>query len=178
MVRRSALLATVVALARPRRVRGGTHRCVRTLLGLVVFAVLMVPARAGAQAAPETVVVHGSMHTETFGDDICGPRANTVVFTLRTEVAHVTWRPDGSLSFTFIETGTYNVDFDDPALADQTSQFTGASHFTVTPGATLVYSETWHDFPTGLRIWFRVNTVEVDGRLVVDREVTKVTGCP
>jgi hypothetical protein len=28
-----------------------------------------------------------------------------------------------------------------------------------------------------LRIWFRVNTVEADGRLVVDREILKVTGC-
>jgi hypothetical protein len=88
------------------------------------------------------------------------------------------YESNGSFSFTFIETGTYTVDFEDPALSDQTSQFTGANHFTLAPGGVVVLSQTWHDFPTGLRIWERVHLTEVNGEPVVEREFRKVTGCP
>jgi hypothetical protein len=146
---------------------------------LVVAALsLLIPAQAQARAETEQIVVHNRTHTEFFPDDICGPRASTVVFRLRTEVDHVTEHPDGSFSATFIETGTYTVDFVNPALSDQKSQFTGAVHFTFTPGETFVFSESFHDFPTGLRIWFRAKLVEVHGRTVVDRVIEKVTGCP
>ena len=152
----------------------------------VLLGVLAALTGVGAAQAAytETTVVHGATHTETFDGDICtelgdpASRVNTVVFTLRTETTHVTARPDGSFSFTFIETGTYTVDFEDPALADQTSQFTGTQHFTLTPGGTEVTSVTWHDFPTGLRIWVRFHATVVNGEPVVERKIQKVTGCP
>ena len=45
--------------------------------------------------------------------------------------------------------GNPRVDFVDPALRDQHSQFTEAAHYALTPGATEVYNLTFLDFPTG-----------------------------
>ena len=68
-----------------------------------------------AQAVAGTTVVHDQTHTETFGDDICGPRANTTTFRVRTQVEHLTERADGTFNYAFMETGTYAVDFQDRA---------------------------------------------------------------
>jgi hypothetical protein len=151
----------------------------RTLIGAVTALVLVVlPAQAGARATTSTVVLHGLTASEFFPDDICGPRASFVEFTGRTQVTHATELEDGSLSFQFVDTGTYHVDFVDPALGHQESQFTESVHFTAAPGGTVVFSATFHDFPTGIRIYERVHVTEVDGRLIVDRDIMKVTGCP
>jgi hypothetical protein len=48
----------------------------------------------------------------------------------------------------------------------------------LTTGGTQIYSLTFHDFPTGIKIWQRVHLTVVDGQLVVDREILKVVGCP
>ena len=77
-----------------------------------------------------------------------------------------------------MSTGTYHVDFLDPALADQDSQFAGPTHVTLAPSGTFVFSVAFHDFPTGLRIRQRNHLTVVDGSPVVDRDILKVTGCP
>jgi hypothetical protein len=144
----------------------------------ILAALVVLPAQAGAQATTSTVVIHGLTASKFIPDDICGPRASFVEYTGRTNVTHATELDDGSLSFQFVDTGTYHVDFVDPALDDQESQYTEVLHFTAAPGGTVVYSLTFHDFPTGLRIYVRAHVTEVDGSLIVDRDVTKVTGCP
>jgi hypothetical protein len=138
--------------------------------------VLAVPAQARAEATTSTVVLRGVTHS-SFDTDICG-RLASFTFTFRTQVIHLTEHEDGSFSFNFIEIGTYHVDFVDPALADQDSQFTEAFHATLTPGETLVVSLTFHDFPSGIRIWERLQLTQVDGSPVVEREIQKVMGCP
>jgi hypothetical protein len=147
-------------------------------LAAMLAMLVVLPAQAGAQVATSTVVIHGLTASEFIPDDICGPRASFVEFTGRTNVTHATELEDGSRSFQFVDTGTYHVDFVDPALDDQESQYTEALHFTATPGGTVVYSLTFHDFPTGIRIYVKAHVTEVDGRLIVDRDITKVTGCP
>jgi hypothetical protein len=136
------------------------------------------PMQASAKPTTSTVVVHGVTFTEFFPDDICGPRASTVTFTIRTDVRHLTERADGTFTFHFTSNGTYHVDFVDPALADQESQFTDAETFTLTPGGTQIVSVAFHDFPTGLKIWERHHLTVVDGKPVVERDILKVTGCP
>lgn len=143
---------------------------------LAALGLAVLPAQARAEATTSTVVLHGLTRSD-FNTDICG-RLATFTFTTRTQVTHLTEHEDGSFSLNFIETGTYHVDFVEPALADQDSQFTEAFHATLTPGETLVVSLTFHDFPTGIRIWERLHLTEVDGSPVVEREIQKVTGCP
>src|SRR4051794_8656510 len=95
-------------------------RLVFVLAGLV--ALLAVPARGAAPAERTTaVVVHGLTYSQYFPDDICGPRASTTTFTIRTRVVRSTEEQDGTFNVTFVDTGTYHVDFVDPAIADQDS---------------------------------------------------------
>ncbi len=145
------------------------------LLTLLVLSGLST-AVAAAAATTSTVVLHGLTRSDV-NTDICG-RLATFTFTVRTQVIHLTEHEDGSFSFNFIDTGTYEVDFVDPALADQKSQWAEAVHVTLTSGGTFVVSVAFHDFPTGIRIWERFHLTEVDGSLVVEREIQKVTGCP
>jgi hypothetical protein len=46
------------------------------------------------------------------------------------------------------------------------------------PGETEVFNEAFHHFPEGLRSWQRTHVTVVDGRLVIERVIVKVTGCP
>ncbi len=151
-------------------------RLLCVLAGLL--ALLAVPAHAAAPAEKTTVVVHGLTYSLFFPDDICGPRAGTTTFTIRTQVLHLTEEQDGTFNGTYVDTGTYHVDFVDPAIADQDSQFTTTVHHTFTPGGVEVLTTTFHDFPTGIRIWVRFHGTAVDGRIIIEREVFKVTGCP
>jgi hypothetical protein len=151
----------------------------RVWLSLIGALTLLTVFCGTAQAAgPSTVVIHGVTFTEFFSDDICGPRASTVTFTIDTEVMHVTPLSNGSYIFQDTSHGNYHVDFVDPTLADQNSQTTQALHYALTPGGTEIYSLTFHDFPTGLKIWQRVHLTVVDGAVKVDREIVKVEGCP
>jgi len=68
---------------------------------------------------------------------------------VRTRVLHATEEPDGSFNVTFVDTGTYHVDFVDPAIADQDSQFTDSIHHAITPGGVETLTEAFHDFPPG-----------------------------
>lgn len=156
-------------------------RTVRRFFGaaLAVGVTVGLATPSGAAPAPDrgTSVLHGTTRTEFFPDDICGPRASTVTFNFRTTVLH--WTEDAStFNVQFTETGTYHVDFVDPALEDQDSQFTLSIHHVLTPSGAEVFNSTWHDFPTGIKIWERVHATFVDGDLIVEREFQKVTGCP
>ena len=147
------------------------------LAALAALVLAVLPTQARAEATTSTVVLHGLTQSGGFDTDICG-RLASFTFTFRTQVIHLTEHEDGSFSFNFIEIGTYQVDFVDPLLADQDSQFAEAFHATLTPGETLVVSLTFHDFPSGIRIWERFQLTEVDGSPIVEREIQKVTGCP
>ena len=145
-----------------------------TALAALVLALL--PSEAGAQATTSTAVLHGLTRSD-FNTDICG-RLATFTFTVRTQVIHLTEHEDGSLSFNFIDTGTYHVDYVDPALADQDSQWTEAVHVTLAPGETFVVSVAFNSREGGIRILERFHLTEVDGSPVVERAIQTVTGCP
>ena len=145
---------------------------------LAALALAAGPMPASAETSTSTVVIHGLTFSEFFPDDICGPRASTVTFIVQTQVTHVTEHADGSFTFHDVGTGTYHVDFVDPALADQDSHQTESFLVTLTPGGTQVVSLAFDDFPTGLRIWQRFHLTVVDGNVVVERDILKVTGCP
>lgn len=146
---------------------------------LTASVLALIPSAHAAPPKPKTTVVdHGDTFTLSFPDDICGPRASTVTWTVRTQALHWDERPDGTFNTHWTQTGTYHVDFVDPALADQDSQYTDQIHHVLTRGETEVFSETFHDFPTGLKIWVRIHATIVRGRLLVEREVEKVSGCP
>ncbi len=130
------------------------------MAGLV--ALLAVPTRAAAPAAKTAVVVHGLTYSMFFPDDICGPRAGTTTFTIRTQVLRATEDPEGTFNVTFVDTGTYHVDFVEPAIADQGSQFTHTAHHAFTPGEVEIFNLTFHDFPTGIKIWERVHATFVN----------------
>ena len=158
------------------------HNAPGTKIGrLVIATAASLAALAGigptSAANGYTLVSHGDTGSAYYASDICGARASWVTTTLRTTVDHVTQRGD-SFVFHYLETGTYHVDFDDPSLADQDSQFTGSSTVALTPGQAVVVANTWHDFPTGLMIWERFHLTLVDGQPVIEKYVLKVTGCP
>jgi hypothetical protein len=151
---------------------------IRSLVGVAVLVLGVVATAANAGASNNTVVIHGTTFTEFFPDDICGPRASNVTFTVQTAVTHFTESPDGTFNFVDVATLTYHVDFVDPALADQDSQQTQALHVALTPGGVNVVSFQLHDHPTGLRIWEHLVLTVVDGNVIVDRDILGVEGCP
>ena len=139
---------------------------------------MSIRCATSAGASNNTLVIHGTTFTEFFPDDICGPRASFVTFTIQTEVTHFTQSPDGTFNFLDVLTGTYHVDFVDPTLADQDSQQTQALHIALTPGGVNVATIQFHDHPTGLRIWEHLVLTVVNGNVIVDRDIFGVTGCP
>jgi hypothetical protein len=153
-------------------------KLVVTLLAVAGLVVSALPVHAEDGAYTDTQVLHAETETGYSPDDICGDRAGWWTFALRTTVAHITELGDGYFTFHFTETGTYHIDFVDPAIPDQDSQFTGTDTVTLTYGDTYEESYTWHDFPTGIKIWERYSLHEVDGTPVLERYILKVTGCP
>jgi hypothetical protein len=150
----------------------------RLLAAVMLLSGVLAIGASAANASGNTVVVHGVTFTDFFPDDICGPRASYVTFTIKTEVTHYTQSPDGTFNFVDVSTLTYHVDFVDPTLADQDSQSTQAIHAALTPGGVFVESLQFHDHPTGLRIWEHLVLTVVNGNVIVDRDITGVTGCP
>lgn len=137
-----------------------------------------LPATAAPESSNPTVVVRGYSHTETFPDDICGARASVVTFTSTVYQSRVVERADGSWSYRDVSPVTYQVDFVDPDLVDYTGRLTEVNNFVFTPGDTFVVSNTYSDFGGDLKIWERTNFKLVNGEIVVDRFLIKVTGCP
>ena len=146
-------------------------------LTALILAALAVPANA---ATTSTVVIHGQTFTDFYQDGLCGPDPQYVTFTFQTEVIHTTNHADGSFSFHDTATGTYHVDFVDPARPDLDSRQTSSFQLTLTPGGTMIVSFTFHDFPTGVKIWQRYHLMTVvNGNPVIERDITKIEpACP
>ncbi len=142
------------------------------------LAALGVPADAEPGAKATTAVSHRFTFSLFAPNDICGPNAAEITFSVRNQVLHATEEADGRFNVQYTQTGTYHVDFVDPALTDQSSQYTESVHHVLTPGNTEVFNLAFHDFPNGIRIWERIHvTMLGDGRLTVERVVFQFTGC-
>ena len=147
-------------------------------LGLALAGVMLVAVPVSA-ANPVTHARESGkkeIHTEYFADDICGPRAGWTTFVV-TWHFHVTDLGD-SVHVVYGETGRYTTDFDDPATEDYESQFTEAMSSNVTRGGTVTFNLQFHDFPGDIKIHVNVVFVEVDGQVMVERDVLRVDGCP
>lgn len=149
---------------------------------LLAIAVLSTSAPAAAaadrSARESTVVLRGLTYTQSFPDDICGPRASEETVRVRTMVVHYTESDDGTFNAHFTETGTVHVDFGDPTLQDFDSQFTDSIHHVLTPGGSETFIETFHQVSGELKIWSRIQVHFVDGEPMFERVTSKVTGCP
>lgn len=146
------------------------------LMTVALFLVSAVPAEAATNG---TVVTRGFTHTHFFPDDICGPRASTVTFTETMGQSQFILRDDGTYVYREVDVVTYWVDFVDPALSDYPGRLVEVNHFIVTPDVnTDLVANTYHDFGGGLKIFERLNFKVVQGDVVVDRYIIKVTGCP
>jgi hypothetical protein len=146
------------------------------LLTLALFLASALPAAADSDN--RTVVSRGFTHTESFPEDICGPRATTVTFTETMSQSQYVERADGSWSYRDVAKVTYEIDFVDPALSDYSGRLTEVNHYILTPGDTFIVTNTYQDFGGDLKIWERLNIKEVDGEVLVERAIVKVTGCP
>jgi hypothetical protein len=147
----------------------------------LALAVLVLAMPAGAAARPEvfTIVEHDvTLASESFPDDICGPRAVTETVTNKVQLTHLTANDDGSFHFVDFETGFVVADYVDPAIPDQTMRRTNTEVFNLTPGGTFTHTETLQQFDATLRIIFTFHLTVVDGEPKVEREVTMVRGCP
>lgn len=155
------------------------HKVVHRTIGAILLTGLLTVALASAAPAAErtTTVDHDVTFSLTAPDDICGPYPAEITFSVRTQALHWTEEAD-RFNVQFTQTGTYHVDFADPTRRDQDSQYTDSIHHVLTPGKVEVFNETFHDFPDGIKIWVRIHAAIVDGRLVVERVVERVTGCP
>ena len=146
----------------------------------VVLGALLTTSPAGA-ARPEvwTTVEHNvTLASETFPDDICGPRAVTETVTNTVQVNHLTARDDGSFHFVDFETGTLVADYTDPAIPDQTFRRTDSESFTLTPGGTFIQTETFRQADATLQIRSTYHlTVGADGEPRVEHFVGFVRGC-
>jgi len=134
------------------------------------------PAAAATQVTTGHDFVLKQVTTEYFPDDICGPRAGWTTFVL---TSHTHWTDQGDgYHFTHGETGTYTTVFDDPSIPSYQSQSTDAFVFNMTRGQTVTYNDEFHDFPGTITIHTQTVFTEVNGQVVVDREVLRVDGCP
>ena len=150
------------------------HRLAVLAVLPVLAAVPPVPAFAAS-----TIVTQGSTRTESFPDDICGPRASTVTWTETIAQSQLVERADGSFSYRDVTVVTYVVDFVDPALADYPGRDVEVNHYILTPGDNnFIVTNTFHDFGGDLKIWERRNLKVVGDDVLVDRFLLKATGCP
>lgn len=147
-----------------------------TLLAVPMF--LVAGATSAAAAPSPTVVIHNEQETVVFGDDVCGPRANTTVFTRKIEQSRFDQRADGTFQFREVAVVTYESDYVDPAIPDASGRLTEVNHFAFTPGGVFVGTTTFHDFFGDVKIVLSVHITEVKGQIVVERSVERVTGCP
>jgi hypothetical protein len=153
----------------------------RTIHRLALLAALpllacLLPSVASADS---TIVVRDFTQTQSFPDDICGPRASTVTWTYTVAQSQLVERADGTFSYRDVSVVTYVVDFVDPALADYPGRDVEVNHYILTPGENnFLVTNTFHDFGGDLKIWERLNVKVVGGEVVVDRFVLEATGCP
>lgn len=98
----------------------------RTLIGLVVAAMLALPTAVSAHGgSPETSTDVFKDVTESFADiNPCAGNAPGTVTLTYNGVIHVTQFPDGHHHVTGTFTGTFVFDTTDPALPDYSGRFT------------------------------------------------------
>jgi hypothetical protein len=153
---------------------------VRIRAGAMAAVLITSFVSAGPAMAGRPTIVHESAKKEVttlyFPDDICGPRAGWTTF-VETWRFHATDLGD-SLHINAGETGWYTTDFDDPSIEDYRAQYTEAVAFNLTRGGTATFTSQFHDFPGDIRIHEQIVFHEVDGEVLVEREVFRVTGCP
>ncbi len=147
---------------------------------VLTAAALLVAAPVAGAAPPETwtVVLHNVTTTQHFPDDICGARAVTETLTNTTEVQHLTANADGSFHFVDFETGILVVDYDDPAIPDETRRRTETFEINLTPGGTFTRTETFRDAGAVLQIRSTYHLTVVDDTPKVEHFVGFVRGCP
>ena len=153
------------------------RRVAAVAAAIVVSSLLAAPVAAAARTVDQ--IRDGGHHevsTVYYPDDICGPRSGWTTY-------DVTWHLrvqdfGDTFNATYVETGTYTTDLDDPAFDDYSSQFTGAVHVNVTKSGVAVTTDLWHDFPGSITIRTSLVFVVRDGAVQVDREVFYVSGCP
>jgi hypothetical protein len=147
---------------------------------LLTAAALVVAAPAVGAASPETwtVVRHNVTTSQHFPDDICGARAVTETLTNTTEVQHLTANADGSFHFVDFETGILVVDYDDPAIPDETRRRTETFEINLTRGGTFTLTSAFRDAGAVLQIRSTYHLTVVDGTPKVEHSVGFVRGCP
>ena len=139
---------------------------------------LMANPAVAEPVDPGTTVTHDYTFTESFGDDICGDRANTTTFHRKVEQVQFFQLTDGTFFYRDVAAVTYESDYVDPSIPDVSGRLTEVNRFILNPGEVFVGTTTFHDFFGDVRIWYRLHITERDGEPVVVREVQKVTGCP
>ena len=148
-----------------------------------MLAVLGLAAMAGAPVAAAGSKVdhvrefrHHKIREVYYPDDICGARSGWTTYDITWHLVVTNLGDDYHASY--VETGTYTTDLDDPAFDDYTSQFTEAVHVNLTRGGTSATAVLFHDFPGTVTIKTQAVLIVVDGEVRVDRQVFDVSGCP
>jgi hypothetical protein len=156
------------------------------VLGAVLLASAVLVSSAGAAEPTETwtVVEHDvTLPPQFFPDEpngLCGPApAVTETVTNKVQINHLTARPDGSFVFTDFETGFLHADYVDPAIPDETYRRTETFTVNVTPGDTIIVSNTFRQAHTTFKftIRFYYHLTIVEGVPKIEREVSYVRGC-
>jgi hypothetical protein len=155
-------------------------RAVASVSSVMLGALLTASPAVAATPEVWTTVEHNvTLASETFPDDICGPRAVTETVTNTVQVNHLTANGDGSFHFVDFETGMLVADYTDPAISDQTFRRTDTEVFNLTPGGTFIQTETFRQFDATLQIRSTYHlTVGANGEPRVEHFVGFVRGCP
>jgi len=143
------------------------------------LASLMMPAAANAASDRSPTITHNEVEVVHFDEDICGPRENDTTFTRKVIVERNVDLGDGTFWYHYTARVDYVSDFVDPAIPDERGSLTEVISFNLTPGGVAAWTTTFHDYlGHDIRIYERFHLTEVDGELVVIREVSGVEGCP
>src|SRR3954454_3058001 len=143
-----------------------------SVVSLALGVLAVVPSAAAAQPEVFTTVKHNvTLASESFPDDICGPRALTETVTNTVQVNHLTANADGSFHFVDFETGTLVADYVDPAIPDQTFRRTDTEVFNLTPGGTFTTTEAFRQADATLQIRSTYHLTLVGGEPKVEHSV-------
>lgn len=160
-----------------------THRtaypAIAAAMVVGVIASLSMPAAANAAADHSPTVTHNEVEVVHYDEDICGPRENDTTINRKVVVERLGDNGDGSFWYHLTARVDYVSDFVDPAIPDERGSLTEVINYRFTPGGVGISTITFHDYlGQDIRIYIRSHLTEVDGELVVTREVSGVEGCP
>ena len=154
------------------------HPAIAAAMVVGVIAALSMPAVVNAADRSPTVT-HNEVEVVHYSEDICGPRENDTTITRKVVVERLEDNGDGSFWYHYTARVNYVSDFADPAIPDERGSLTEVININLTPGGVGVWTSTFHDYlGDDIRIYIRLHLTEVDGELVVIREVSGVEGCP